>query len=130
MVSNVERDLVGRDSEVMGSALLPTMIEGHVQCLSADFTVVVIAENWPSWLVMVVALDIPIQAAYFPSAYHCYFKPKNEIIKWMVVKDFVGRSVDRSVTYLVSGCLNFMHKITAWLGDVGLSRSIMAIEFH
>ena len=117
------------DKNDVGTASLPTSIEGCVQRLCTDFTVVVIAENWPSWLVMVIALDIPIQAGYFPSAYHCYFKPKYEISQWMSVTDLVGRPVDGSITYLVSGSLTFVLKLASWLGDVGLSWSIVSIEF-
>ena len=123
------RDVDEMESGDVGIALLPTSIEGEVQRISADSSVVVIAENWPSWLVMVIALGIPIQAAHFPPAYHCYFKPKNEISQWMIVKDLVGTPVDRTLTYLVSGSLTFVLKLTSWLGDLGLSRSIISIEF-
>ena len=129
VISAGGRDVDEMDSGDVGNALLPTSIEGNVQRISAGCLVVVIAENWPSWLVMVIALGIPMQAAYFSPAYHCYFKPKNEISPWMSVKDLVGTTVDPSLTYLVSGSLNFVIKLTSWLGDLGLRRSIISLEF-
>lgn len=109
-------DLVdGVELEDVKHALLPMLIEGRLQQISSDCKVVVIAENWPSWLVTLIALDIPNQAAYFSKAYHCYFKSKYEISQWQwsVVSDLVRTLVDHSVFYLVSGDLRFVQKLTA-----------------
>jgi len=56
---------------------LPSFIEGVLRRIVSPPKVVVIAAQWPSWLVTLIALDIPIQEKYFPANYHSYFKSKN-----------------------------------------------------
>ena len=45
---------------VLGSTDLPLSIEGVLRRVATAHKVVVIAAQWPSWLVTMIALDIPI----------------------------------------------------------------------
>jgi hypothetical protein len=62
-------------------------IEGVLRRVITDSKIVIIAENWPCWLVSSTALKLPVQGAYFPVLYHGYFKPKDSVSNWMTMFD-------------------------------------------
>ena len=62
----------GEEAELEARYLaLPTSIEGVLRRLATPRKLVVISAQWPSWLVTLLALGIPLQEAYFPANYHC-----------------------------------------------------------
>ena len=55
---------IGRHSPPPGAILV-----GVLRRVVVKRTFVVIAAHWPSWLVTLIALDLPIQGAYFPKVH-------------------------------------------------------------
>ena len=53
--------------------VLPSLIAGVLRQVVVSHKLLVIAAQWPSWLVTLTALEIPFQEAYFPAIYHGYF---------------------------------------------------------
>jgi hypothetical protein len=109
---------------------LPLTIEGALRRVSASHRLVVIAGQWPSWLVSLVALDLPIQAAYFPLEHHRYFKPKNPVTSWMPPLTLFHGSVDVDAIYLVSGTVKFVRKLRPWFTGLSSQRLIVSLESH
>jgi hypothetical protein len=109
--------------------VLPSAIKvGVLLRVAVAHKVIVIAAQWPSWLVTTIALDIPIQEAYFPSKYHRYFKSKNENSTWMTPLDLSSTSVDNRAVYLVSGAVKFVQKLQAWFTGESSQRLIVSLE--
>jgi hypothetical protein len=72
---------------------------------------VVVAGDWPGSLILLLALDLPIQGAYFPRQYHEYFKSsKYRVTHWHTTLDFVPSGQDTVLVYLLSG---------GWISFVG-----------
>ena len=108
---------------------LPSSIEGVLCDVRPPSTFVVIAAQWPAWLVTLIALHLPIRVAYFPSKYHCYFKSK-EVITCANTFELLKTVVDPTVIYLVSGAVQFVDKLRSWIGELGIQRSIISLEIH
>ena len=106
----------------------PRSIAGRLQRINPSCTFVVIAANWPSWLVSLIALGLPVQGAFFPARYHCYFKSKNPLSLWMPTLDLFQALVDCSAVYLVSGTVSFVRSLLPWFGERGLQRVIVSLE--
>jgi hypothetical protein len=91
---------------------------------------VIIAAQWPSWLVALSALDIPIQEAYFPAVYHSYFKPKNLNYTWKTPLDVLRAPIDDDAIYLVLGAVQFVRKLRPWFAGGSAQRLIVSLEIH
>ena len=104
---------------------LPTLIEGVLRRVATPRKMVVIAAQWPSWLVTLIALDIPIQEAYFPANYHCYFKSKNSVYKWKTPLDLLHASIDKEAIYIVSGTAQYVRGLQAWFAGESSQRLIV-----
>ena len=105
------------------------MIEGVLCGVQLPGKFIVIAAQWPAWLVTLIALHLPIQAAYFPSKYHCFFKSKDWVTCANTFK-LLETVVDPTIIYLVSGSVHFVDKLRSWFGELGLQRSIISLEIH
>jgi hypothetical protein len=112
------------------SLALPTFIEGVLRQVATPRKMVVILSQWPSWLVTLIALDIPIQEAYFPANYHCYFKTKNSVYKWKTPLDLLHALFDKEAIYLVSEAVQFVRKLRPWFAGGSAQRLIVSLEIH
>ena len=61
----MRRESVGSHSPSSGAILA-----GILRRVVVNHSFVVIAAQWPGWMVTLIALDLPIKGAYFPTAYH------------------------------------------------------------
>ena len=109
---------------------LPSVIEGVLLRIDSPPKVVIIAAQWPSWLVTLIALDIPIQEAYFPASYHIYFKSKNLNYTWKTPLDLLHASIDNDAIYLVLGAVQFVRKLWPWFAGGSAQRLIVSLEIH
>ena len=109
---------------------LPSIIEGVLRRINSPPKLVIIAAQWPSWLVALSALELPIQEAYFPAAYHSYFKPKNPNYAWKSPLDVLRAPFDDEAIYLVSGAVQFVRKLLPWFAGGSAQRLIVSLEIH
>ena len=120
----MDEGILGGGAEVVHTKL----VEGVLRRVVTDAKMVIIAENWPCWLVSAIALRLPLLGAYFPVLYHGYFKPKNSVSTWMTVFDLLQTTVDCDAVYLISGNADFIRKLAPWFSDVGFHRAIVVME--
>ena len=120
----MDEGILGGGADVVHTKL----VEGVLRRVVTDAKMVIIAENWPCWLVSAIALRLPLLGAYFPVLYHGYFKPKNSVSTWMTVFDLLQTTVDCDAVYLISGNAAFIRKLAPWFSDVGFHRSIVVME--
>ena len=110
---------VGEEMELNVRPLaIPTVIEGVLRRMISPPKMVIIAAQWPCWLVVLFALDIPIQEAYFPADYHSYFKPKNGSYTWKTPLELLRAPIDDEAIYLVSGTVQFVNYARGFLVEV------------
>jgi hypothetical protein len=91
---------------------------------------VIIAAQWPSWLVALNALEIPIQAAYFPADYHIYFKINNSDYAWKSPLDVLRAPFNDDAIYLLSGDVQFARKLRSYFAGQRAQRLILSLETH
>ena len=90
---------------------------------------VVVAKDWPSSLISVLGLHLPLVAAYFPSHFHHYFKlPKYGVKQWYATNYFHVPHQDSRTIYLLSGPADFLHRVLATL-KYRSQRAIVSVEF-
>ena len=70
-------------------------IVGVLRQVVVKHTFVVIGAQWLSWMVTMIALDLPIQAAYFPKVHHRYFKSKTSVSTWNSPAELLHATVDK-----------------------------------
>ena len=109
---------------------LPSIIEGVLRRISPPPKVVIVAAQWPSWLVALSSLDSPFQEAYFPAVYHRYLKPKDLNYSWKTPLDVLRAPIDAEAIYLVLGDVRFVHKLHPWLAGGNAQRLIVSLEIH
>ena len=81
------------------------------------------AEGWPSALMAIVLLGLPLVGAYFPSRFHRYFKPsKSGVTAWFTPSALNTDSLPEGVGLVVSGSERFIDGI---MGTVGPTRQII-----
>ena len=104
---------------------VPTSTASTSLCISAElrgvkspFPVVVFAERWPSVLISVLALDLPIVAAYFPAQFHWYFKPRDNVMTWHVPSLFTAALMLVGAALLLPGSMEFLERTLAKLVHV------------
>ena len=90
-------------------------VSGELQGVKPPFSVLVLAEQWPSALISVSALDLPIVAAFFPARFHRYFKPRNDVMTWNTTSLFKAALVPTGVCLLLSGSVDFLERILVGL---------------
>ena len=49
-------------------------VRGKLKTIRAPRAILVIAEGWPSCLISILALKLPLVGAYFPRRHHHHFK--------------------------------------------------------
>jgi len=103
-----------------GSASL--CVSRELRGVTPPFPVLVLAERWPSALISVLALDLPIVAAYFPVRFHWYFKPRNKFMTWHATSLFTAALVPAGVGLLLSGSLGFLERT---LVDLALGQRVI-----
>ena len=62
-----------------------SVIRGSLRPLRPPQPLLIVAQQWPSWLVVAQAFDLPIAGAYFPPTLHRYFKPKRQFPWYAIV---------------------------------------------
>ena len=88
---------------------------------------VVVAGDWPGSLISLLALNLPIQGAFFPARFHEYFKSsKYQVISWKSVADFHGTGNDTTPIFLLSGVFTFLKQV---LGMLAGSQERVIITF-
>ena len=107
---------------------LPSSIAGVLRRVTITHNLVVVAAHWPSWLVPVIGLELPLQDAFFSSSYHRCFKAKHLVCKWKTPRDLFDHSMDPSPIYLVSGTLSFVRTLQPWFQES--QRLIVSIEIN
>ena len=85
----------------------------------------VIAEKWPSCLISILALKLPLSGAYFPRKYHHHFKlPSNaRFDQWKVE----GQPIKGDNNFVISGSVAFIRRVCAYK-HVNVSRVIVCFE--
>ena len=90
---------------------------------------VVVAKDWPSSLISVLGLQLPLVAAYFPKHFHHYFNlPKNGVMQWTSTNDFHAPHQDSRIIYVLSGPSDFLHRVLSMLKHRS-QRAIVSVEF-
>ena len=103
--------------------MLPRLISGVVRGLAASFPFIVVAGGWPSALLTILSLGLPLVGAYFPPRFHRYFKPKGGVTSWFTPSALKTTRLPAGVGLLVSGSERFINGI---MGTVGPTRRIIA----
>ena len=104
--------------------VLPRLISGVVRGLDASFPFIVVAGGWPSALLAILSLGLPLVGAYFPPRFHRYFKPKGGVTSWFTPSELTSTRLPAGVGLLVSGSARFVDGI---MGTVGPTRRIIAL---
>ena len=103
--------------------VLPRLISGIVRGLAASFPFIVVAGGWPSALLAILSLGLPLVGAYFPPRFHRYFKPMGGVTSWFTPSVLNTTRLPVGVGLLVSGSKRFIDGI---MGTVGPTRQIIA----
>ena len=100
-------------------------VRGKLKKIRAPRAILVIAEGWPSCLISILALKLPLVGAYFPRRHHHHFKiPTNaRFDRWHSPSK--PRRGDH--TYVISGSVAFMKTICSH-GNVDNSKVIACFE--
>ncbi len=88
----------------------------------------VVAQSWPSSLISVLALDLPLLASYFPIKLHEYFKfSKHRVAQWFSTRDFCALMQEGNAVYLLSGTSEFLKRVLDLMR--GSQRVIVTVEW-
>ena len=105
------------------------VISGIVRAVDPPLPILIISGGWPSALISVLALGLPLKAAYFPSRFHQYFKPsKHQIMAWSSPLDFTSTTNLGKVCFVISGTVSFLRSILSELSGTCVARSIVSVE--
>jgi len=106
------------------------IIVGRLRVVASPLPFVIIAGGWPSTLIALLALDLPVQSAYFPARLHKYIKPsKCDIKLWETPSAFSYDNVSGEVIFLVSGMSAFICGVVSLIPSEGVHRTIALVEF-
>ena len=91
----------------------------------------VVSEAWPSCLITILSLRLPIAGAFFPAQWHRYFKlptSNQELSPWLPPSAFKTTILGTPCIYVVTGKAPFVASILDGLGGaqsviVGLERN-------
>ncbi len=100
-----------------GGGACVSVIRGSLHPIRPPLPLLIIAQQWPSWLVVGLAHDLPIAAAYFPSHLHHHFKPKSGLTWYDSADVKVIASHPRRLDCigLVSGSEGFIKSVQPFL---------------
>lgn len=91
-----------------GTVSASLCILAKLRGVKSPFPVMVLAEKWPSALISVLALDLPLDAAYFPARFHQYFKPRDNVISWQAPNLFTAALMPVGTGLLLAGSVEFL----------------------
>jgi hypothetical protein len=79
---------------------------------------VIVSGSWPAILISVLALELPLRAAFFPKNYnHCFKSLKTQVTPWTSVVEFSAAAITSNAIQLVSGGLGFLrHMLPIFAG--------------
>ena len=87
------------------------------------------SQNWPSVLIPILALKLPLAGVFFPRGLHRYFKPpsdKQEVKLWLPLPALATTTFASPVVFFISGDLAFIESVWHHLG--GSKRVIVSLE--
>ncbi len=87
-----------------------SVIRGVLGTIRPSRPLLIVAQQWPSWLVVALAHNLPIAAAVFPQEFHRFFKPKSNLL-WQTVESLQSHPIDTGVVGVISGTVIFIQKI-------------------
>ena len=88
---------------------------------------IVVAEAWPSSLILVLGLSLLLWPVYFSVKLHGYFNlSKAKVDQWFTPRKFCGPVHNNRAIYLLSGLAGFLRKILTLLPDC--QRMIVTVE--
>jgi hypothetical protein len=106
------------------------IITGRLCVVASPLPFVIVAGGWPSALIALLALDLPVQSAYFPARLHRYIKPsKCAVTLWKTPSTFSYDHVSGEVIFLVSGTSAFIRGVLSSIPSEGVHRTIASVEF-
>jgi hypothetical protein len=85
-----------------------------------------LAKLWPSVLISVLALDLPLVTAYFPAQFHWYFKSRDNVMMWQLPSSFKAAVMPVGVAVLLSRSIDFLDRVLADL--VHCQRLIVPVD--
>ena len=95
-----------------GGGATVSVIRGTVQTMCPPLPLLIIAQRWPSWLVVALAHDLPIAGAYFPADLHRHFKSKTQLTWYDVDVEIISQSLpDGAFTGLITGSRAFIQSV-------------------
>jgi len=86
--------------------------------------------GWPSALMAIISLRLPLIGAYFPPRFHRYFKPKCSVTSWFVPSDIKTTEFPEGVGLLVSGSKRFIDGIMRAVGPTHWIIALVEIKLH
>ena len=102
-------------------------ISSVLRLITPPTSFVVVAGDWPGFLILLLALNLPIQGAFFPARFHEYFKSfKYQVTSWHSVADFHGPGNNTTPIFLLSGGVTFLQRVLIVL--VGSQRVIITFD--
>jgi hypothetical protein len=106
------------------------IIVGRLRGVVPPLPFVIVSGGWPSALIALLALNLPVQSAYFPSKLHKYIKSsKCEVSLWKTPSTFSYDNVSGEVIFVVSGTSEFIRGVLSSLPSEGVERTIASVEF-
>jgi len=101
-----------------GTVSASLCISAKLRGVKSPFPVVVLAEKWPSALISVLALNLPLDAAYFPARVCQYFKPRDNVMSWHAPNLFMAALMPVGTALLLSGSVDFLERLLVELVHV------------
>ena len=106
------------------------IIYGRLRVVAPPLPFVIVSGGWPSALIALLALNLPVQSAYFPARLHKYIKSsKCEVLLWKIPSTFSYDNVSGEVIFVVSGTSAFICRVLSLLPSEGVQRTITSVEF-
>jgi hypothetical protein len=110
---------MGAGQEAAGGPVLSRCLLGVFQWVDAPFSLVILLGGWPSGLIAVHSLGLPLLGAFFPASIHRYFKPKGGASYWNTPSDIISTVFLEEVGFLILGSPNFFEYAFGLVGSVG-----------
>lgn len=102
-----------------------SVIRGSLRPVRPSQPLLIVSQQWPSWLVVAQAFDLPIAGAYFPQSCHRYFKPNSQF-PWYTTTELQHNPIRSGVVGLITGCSDFIAHMRQWLPP--MEQCIVCVE--
>ena len=98
-----------------GVSMGPQTVSTRLMMVHAPCPIVVVTEGWPSCLIPILTLKLPLAGAYFPKLHHQHFKSPNNssVASWKPI----GPPIEGVYNYVISGSLTFVKKMCVLIPD-------------